>query len=333
MRAGAAATASVPPPVRRDLARTGGNREAERENTFYFLRYAPRVRFAISTSFQPLDHLVPIARAADELGYHSLGVPDHVVDLEELATPYPYTRDGSRRWRPHTAWPDPWVLIGALSSVTTRLRFFTSVYVPALRNPFQVAKSVGTAAVLSGNRVSLGVGIGWCREEFELLGEDFTTRGRRTDEALELMAELWSPGWTEYDGDFYRAPRLMMEPTPTERIPVLVGGLSDVAIRRAARHDGWVGDLYSIDEAGALAARLAEARARIGADGDFAVITALTDAFLPEHFARAEALGVTDCWTMPWAYYHGLEATLEQKLESMERFAEDVLRPLGTASR
>jgi probable F420-dependent oxidoreductase len=290
------------------------------------------VRFAISTAFQPVDHLIPLARAADRLGYHSMTVPDHVVDLADLTTPYPYTSDGSRRWGHDAAWPDPWVLIGALAAVTTRLRFLTSVYVPAIRSPFQVAKSVGTAAVLSGNRVSLGVGIGWCREEFELLGQDFSTRGRRTDEALALLAELWRPGWTEFRGEFYTAPRLTMEPTPTERIPIVVGGLSDVAIRRAARHDGWVGDLYTVDEATSIAARIAAARAEIGATGDFSVITALTDAFLPEHFERARAGGVTDCWTAPWAYYPGLEATLEQKLDGMERFAADVLVPLGQSA-
>lgn len=287
------------------------------------------MRFSISTAFQPVDHLPALARAADELGYHSMAVPDHVVDLEELATPYPYTRDGGRRWDHDAAWPDPWVLIGALAAVTTRLRFFTSVYVPALRSPFQVAKSVGTAAVLSGNRVSLGVGIGWCREEFDLLGQDFATRGRRTDEALALMAALWQPGWTEFDGEFYSAPRLVMEPTPTERIPVIVGGLSEVAFRRAARHDGWVGDMYSVDEAIAHAGRLADVRRELGAEGDFSVITALNDAFLPEHFERAEAGGVTDCWTMPWAYYHGLDCMLEQKVDGLERFAKDVLVPLG----
>ncbi|MEP9361918.1 TIGR03619 family F420-dependent LLM class oxidoreductase [Nocardioides sp. CN2-186] len=287
------------------------------------------MRFSISTAFQPVDHLPVLARAADELGYHSIAVPDHVVDIEELETPYPYTADGGRRWDFSAAWPDPWVLIGSLAAVTTRLRFMTSVYVPSIRSPFQVAKSVGTAAVLSDNRVALGVGIGWCREEFELLGHDFHTRGKRTDEALALMAELWKPGWTEFEGEFYTAPRLVMEPTPTEPIPIIIGGLSDVAFKRAARHDGWVGDLYTIDEATALAAKLAEARRAIGAEGDFSVITALNDAFLPEHFARAEAGGVTDCWTMPWAYYHGLEASLDQKVDGMERFAKDILVPLN----
>lgn len=286
------------------------------------------MRFSISSAFIPVDQLVDIARAADEFGYHSIAIPDHVVDLETLATPYPYTPDGSRRWDTSAQWPDPWVLVGALSTVTTRLRFFTSVYVPAMRNPFQVAKSVGTAAVLSGNRVTLGVGIGWCTEEFELLEQDFRTRGKRTDEGLALMKELWKPGWTEFDGEFYQAPRLAMEPTPTRPIPVFVGGLSEIAFARAARHDGWVGDLYTVDEAIRHAARLAEIRAELGRDGDFSVITALTDAFLPEHFARAQAGGVTDCMTMPWAYYFGLDASIDQKVDGMRRFAEDVINPL-----
>ncbi|RNL63754.1 TIGR03619 family F420-dependent LLM class oxidoreductase [Nocardioides marmoriginsengisoli] len=290
------------------------------------------MRFSITVAFQPVDELLAIARAADECGYDAISIPDHVVDLETLATPYPYTPDGKRRWEHSADWPDPWVLAGAMAAVTTNVHFYTSVYVAALRSPYQVAKSVGTAAVLSGNRVALGVGVGWCREEFELMGQDFGTRGKRTDEALDLLAELWSPGWNEHDGAFYPTPRLVMEPTPTARIPIYVGGLSEVGMRRAARHDGWIGDLYTTEEAGRHARRLAEIRDEIGAEGDFRMITALTDAFLPEQFAAAEDAGVTDVWTMPWAYYHGLECTLDQKLDGIHRFAEDVLRPLEGGS-
>jgi probable F420-dependent oxidoreductase len=289
------------------------------------------MHFSIVTAFQPCDQLVPLARAADELGYHAISVPDHVVDLEELETPYPYTHDGRRRWDTDAEWPDPWVLVGALSAVTTRVRFFTSVYVNALRNPFQVAKTVGTAAVLSGDRVALGVGIGRCREEFDLLEQDFRTRGRRTDEGLALMKALWEPGWTEFAGEFYTAPRMTMNPSPAAPVPIYVGGLSEVAFARAARHDGWVGDIYTVEEAVGHARRLREVREELGATGDFAVITALSDAFLPEHFVTAEAGGVTEVWTMPWAYYHGVDATLEQKIDGMERFAADVIHPLAAA--
>ena len=285
------------------------------------------MHFSIVTAFQPVDHLIPLARAADELGYHAISVPDHVVDLEELATPYPYTADGKRRWDIDAEWPDPWVLIGALAAVTTRVHFFTSVYVAAMRNPFQVAKSVGTASVLSGGRVSLGVGIGWCKEEFEMLGQDFHTRGRRTDEGLALMKALWEPGWTEFEGEFYSAKRMQMNPSPAAQIPILIGGLSEIAFRRAARHDGWVGDIYTVEEACGHAARLLEIRDELGATGTFEIITALSDAFLPEHFATAAAAGITEVWTMPWAYYSGLDATLEQKLDGMRRFAEDIMVP------
>ena len=285
--------------------------------------------FAIVGAFLPTDELVPIARAADELGYAGFAIADHVVDLESLETPYPYEADGSRRWDPDTEWPDPWVLVGALSAVTTRLSFFTSIYVPALRSPYQVAKSVGTAAVLSGGRVRLGVGVGWCREEFDLLGQDFGTRGRRTDEALDLLQALWTDDWVESDGPLHPTPRLTMRPRPTHRVPILVGGMSDVGLRRAARHDGWIGDVCSTEDAIGYAKRLRELRAELGRDGDPAVVVALDDALTVEDFARAEAGGVTEVMTMPWMYYFGFKATLEQKIEGMARFAADVIAPRG----
>lgn len=284
--------------------------------------------FAIVGAFLPTEELVPIARAADELGYAGFAIADHVVDLESLETPYPYEPDGSRRWDHATEWPDPWVLVGALSAVTTRLSFFTSIYVAALRSPYQVAKSVGTAAVLSGGRVRLGVGVGWCREEFDLLGQDFGTRGRRTDEALELIERLWTDDWVTSDGPLCPTPRLTMRPRPAQRVPVLVGGMSEVGLRRAARHDGWIGDVCSTDDALRHAQRLRELRAELGREGDATVVVALDDALTVEDFARAEAGGVTDVMTMPWMYYFGFKATLEQKIEGMRRFAADVLQPM-----
>ena len=291
------------------------------------------VDFAIVGAFLPTDELLPIARAADELGYAALAIADHVVDLAKIATPYPYEADGSRRWSHDTEWPDPWVLVGALSAVTTRLTFFTSIYVAALRSPYQVAKSVGTAAVLSGGRVRLGVGVGWCREEFDLLGQDFATRGRRTDEALELVERLWSEDWVESSGPLYPAPRLTMRPRPTTRVPILVGGMSEVGLRRAAHHDGWIGDVCSTDEAIGYATRLRALRAELGRDGTPTVVAALNDALTVEDFTRAGAGGVTDVMTMPWLYYSGFKATLEEKLDGMQRFARDVIRPLRTRKR
>ncbi len=186
------------------------------------------MKYYISTGYLDTREIVEIAKAADDLGYDGLGIPEHVVNLETLKTPYPYTRDGTRRWEPFTDWPDPWVLIGALAQCTQRLRFVTTVYVAALRDPYVAAKSIGTAALLSNGRVELGLGVGWCAEEFELLNAQFPQRGKRTEEMIELMRALWSPGWTEFSGEFYRTPRLEMSPTPPP-IPIWVGGLSDIA--------------------------------------------------------------------------------------------------------
>jgi alkanesulfonate monooxygenase SsuD/methylene tetrahydromethanopterin reductase-like flavin-dependent oxidoreductase (luciferase family) len=94
-----------------------------------------RLKFYISSAFLSISEIVEVTKAADELGYDGIGIPDHVVNLETLATPYPYTKDGQRRWPPFTDWPDPWVLVGALAQVTTRLRFVTTVYIPAMRTP------------------------------------------------------------------------------------------------------------------------------------------------------------------------------------------------------
>lgn len=277
----------------------------------------------MSTAFLDTREVVEIARAADDLGYDGIGIPDHVVNLETLQTPYPYTKDGSRRWESFTHWPDPWVMIGAIAQVTNRLRFVTTVYLPAMRDPYSAAKAIGTAACLADGRLELGIGVGWCEEEFTLMGQRFDRRGRRTDEMLELMRTLWQPGWTEFEGEFYSTPRLEMEPTPPH-IPIYVGGLSDVALRRAARNDGWIGDLITTDQAIASVEKIRRLRAENGSSmDDFMVLTPLTDAYLPEHFLRAEAAGIGGIITMPWMYYSGPEASLADKVDGMKRFRED----------
>ena len=145
------------------------------------------MRVSIATAYLPPEELVPIARAADAAGYHAMALADHVVNLETLTTQYPYTEDGKRRWEAFTPWLDPMVTIGALAAVTERLHFFTNVYVLPMRDPFTVAKTIATASALSGGRVALGVGMGWCEEEFDLLGAAFAKRGARADEMIELL--------------------------------------------------------------------------------------------------------------------------------------------------
>ncbi len=282
------------------------------------------MRFYVSSAFLNTNEIVEIAKAADDLGYDGIAIPDHVLHLEKPETPYPYTDDGERRWPAFTHWPDPWVLIGALAQATERLKFVTTVYVPGIRDPYSAAKAVGTAACLADGRVELGVGVGWCADEFTLMGQQFARRGKRTDEMLDLMKELWQPGWTEFDGEFYRTPRLEMTPTPP-RIPIYVGGFSDIALQRAARHDGWIGDLISLDEIIAKVSRLRELRAERGLTmDDFAILTPLIEALTLPDYERAAVAGVTHVLTMPWVFYSGFDASLAEKIDGMRRFRKDL---------
>ena len=140
-----------------------------------------RIHFCFSGTFAQPEELVPLARAGDAHGWSTLSVSDHLINPVETRSTYPYTKDGARRWDMGTPWPDPWVTIGHLAAVTERLRFLTTVYILPARTPVHVAKQVGTAAVLSGNRVDLGIGMGWMEEEFDAMGTPFAKRGKRAD--------------------------------------------------------------------------------------------------------------------------------------------------------
>ncbi|HEY5149753.1 MAG TPA: TIGR03619 family F420-dependent LLM class oxidoreductase [Mycobacterium sp.] len=282
------------------------------------------MKFYVSCAFLKTSEVVEIARAADDLGYEGLGIPDHVVNLETLATRYPYTENGERRWQPFTDWPDPWVLVGALAQATERLKFLTTVYIPAMRDPYSAAKAIGTAAYLADGRVELGIGVGWCEEEFTLMGQQFAKRGNRTDEMIALMRALWQPGWTEFDGEFYQTPRLEMTPTPPP-IPIYSGGLSDIALRRAARLDGWIGDLITLDQAIERVDKVRALRAEKGLSMDgFRVVTPLADAFTAEHYERAAAAGIDGIITMPWVFYCAPDASVSEKIDGMRRFRKDL---------
>jgi probable F420-dependent oxidoreductase len=285
------------------------------------------MKFVIAAAYSEPRDLLALARSADASGWDAIAVSDHVIHPEQAKTPYPYTSDGSMRWPPHTPWPDPWVAIAAMAAVTERLRFLTNVFVLPMRSPFLAAKAIGTAAVMSENRVALGVGVGWLRDEFALLGQDFHTRGRRTDEMIEVMRLLWTGRMVEHRGEFYAFDRLEMSPAPSEPVPIYFGGVSEPALRRAARiGDGWISDIHSTEELRAHCATLRAYRAEAGrAHAPFSVLASANDAFNVDGYRRLEDAGVTHLLTMPWFFYGGPMIPLAQKQESITRFADDVI--------
>src|SRR5258707_1471663 len=193
------------------------------------------MQFWSGTAFMRTSDVLAVARMFDEAGYDGIVCSDHMIYPRELASPYPDSRTGKPMWSPDTAWPDSWVLIGAMAAVTRRLRLSNAVYVAPARPLIEVVKQVATASVVSQGRVSLAVGVGWMREEFELMGQDFATRGKRLNEMIPALRELWRGGWVSWNGEYYRVPELMIEPHPQATVPILCGGESDAALRRAAR--------------------------------------------------------------------------------------------------
>jgi probable F420-dependent oxidoreductase len=285
------------------------------------------MKFVTSLAFAKPEELGPLARAADEAGFWGAALSDHLIHPRELETPYPYTPDGKPRWEPFTDWPDPWVTASHLAAQTERLTFSTSIFVLPMRNPLHVAKAVGTAAVLSGGRMVLGIGVGWMREEFELSGQAFERRGARANEMIDVLRRLWSGGWVEHHGEFYDFDALEMSPVPAQEIPIWSGGISEPALRRAAqRCDGWISDLHSTDELADFARRLGDYRADSErAEREFQLVASCNDAFDVGGYRKLAELGVTHLNTMPWAFYAGGEATLEQKCDGIRRFGEDVI--------
>jgi probable F420-dependent oxidoreductase len=285
------------------------------------------MEFGISGAFSDATHLAPMAHAAEKAGFARITLSDHVIQPKTLRTPYPYTEDGTPRWPPFTDWPDPWVAIGAMAAVTERIRFFTSVFVLAMRNPFLVAKTVGTAAVLSAGRVELGIGVGWMREEFDLLGQVFDGRGRRTNEMMDVLRLLWQGGWVEHHGEHYDFDPLEMSPKPAEPIPIFVGGFSAPALRRAAQKaDGWISDLHTTAELAELIPEVLRLRAESDRAADpFEILVTCNDAYDLDGYRRIADLGATHFTTMPWFFYGADPENLQEKIDGIARFGDEVI--------
>jgi len=182
---------------------------------------------------------------------------------------------------------------------------------------------------MSQGRITLTIGVGWSNVEFELVGQSFARRGARADEMLEVMRKLWSGEMVEHEGEFYRFDRLKLTPPiPPSPIPVWVGGISDLALRRAARNEGWLSDLQTSAEILDCVDQVQGYRRELGRDGDFDVMASAKDAANVDGYRRLEEGGVTQILTMPWVFYHGLTEDVEKKVDGIKRFGDEVVEKM-----
>jgi len=285
------------------------------------------VKFYQSLAFTETDQLAALAPIVEEVGFHGAFVSDHLFHPQRFASKYPYSEDGVPPFAADTEFPEPWSAISAMAAVTSKLVFSTAVYIATLRHPLEVAKAVSTASVISGGRVSLGVGLGWLREEYEQLGRDFGTRGRRLDEMIEVLRTVWAGGMVEHHGEFYDFAPLQMSPSPTGVVPIYAGGASDAALRRAARRcDGWLGSGNTPEELAVILARLASLRKEAGREGKpFEAVVAVTVAPEPDLLRRLEDQGATAVVSYPLVYTLGPGTSVAQKRRALERFGDQVI--------
>ncbi len=221
--------------------------------------------FASSVGTDPQSAL-EIARLADSLGFESVWGGEHVVRPVEIESPYPYAEDGKMPGEEETAIPDPLIWLAYVAAAAPRVRLGTCVLILPQRNPLVLAKEVATLDHLAGGRVELGIGVGWLAEEFEALGVPWARRGARTDEYLAALRALWAGPRAEFHGEFVDFPRVTCSPRPVRgEIPILVGGDSPAAIRRAARFGH--GYFPGTSDPGALAGRIRDLDEAVAAEG------------------------------------------------------------------
>jgi probable F420-dependent oxidoreductase len=291
------------------------------------------MRFTYAETFCDPTFLAPLARAAEEAGYDSFSVPDSLIFPAQSDARYPYTADGDRHFLEDKPIIEPFALIPWLAATTERIRFTTFVLKAPVRPAVLLAKQAASVAVLSGNRLRLGVGISPWPEDFVALGQPWERRGARLDETIAIVRGLTAGGWFEHHGELIDVERMKLSPVPTEPIPILVGGHADRALRRAATlGDGWVHGGGDPADLPGLLDRLAQLRREAGrADEPFELHVISMDAFSVDGVRRLEDMGVTDVvvgFRYPYVREPDTE-TLQDKLDPLRRFAENVIAKAG----
>ena len=292
------------------------------------------MKFIAAIAMTDPAFIVPMAQAAEDAGYDVIAVPDSIAYPLESDSTYPYTPDGSREFLEHKPMVEPMIAMAAMAAATSRIRFATNVLKLPVRHPVIFAKEATSLAVLSGERLALGVGTSPWPEDYEIVGLPWARRGRRFDECIEIIRGLATGEYFAYDGEHYQFPAIKMNPTPTAPIPILIGGHGDVNLARAARiGDGWMSAGMSDKRLAATLQRLGELREEYGRTGDsFEIHATNIDSFSADGIKRLEDAGVTHTMggfgsSNPYSREPDTES-LQAKIDALRSYADNVVAKL-----
>lgn len=267
-----------------------------------------------------------ICRTAEAAGFDSVWGGEHVIRPDKIESPYPYTEDGEMPGDADTPIPDPLIWLAYVAAVAPTLRLGTCILIVPQRNPLVLAKELATLDTLTDGRVELGLGVGWLREEFEALGIPWERRGARNDEYVAAMRALWAGPHAEYHGEFVDFEPATCNPRPVNgSIPILVGGDTPLAIRRAARlADGYYPGTGDPETLAGLIQDVRRAAEKEDRDPDEIAIHAMFGAQMADPLAGAEQLaklGVERAM-LPAFFFAGPDG-----LDRLAEFGERVIKP------
>lgn len=290
------------------------------------------MRFAYHACMCPADQYLTLAKAAEQLGFDGFTLPDSICYPQIADTKYPYNQDGSRNFLEGTPFIEPFVAIPYMATATEKLRFTTSVVKLPIRNPVLVAKQLTSINVITNNRFAIGVGLSPWIEDFEICDQPWEGRGQRLDEMIAIIRGLHSGDYFEFKGEHYDIPAIKMCPVPSQPTPILIGGHSKPALRRAAEiGDGWVHAGGTTETLKGFIDQLNAFRVEAGTDKKpFEIHAATSDAFSADGVKRLQDIGVTECIIAFRDPYQGKQdnTTAEQKIQTMTWFAENVINKL-----
>lgn len=291
------------------------------------------MRFHHAESMTPFENLLPLAQDAEAHGYAGYMIPDSLIYPKETDSKYTYTADGGREFLENKPFIESFILATAMGAVTTTLEITTNVVKLPVRPPLYSAKMAASIAALTGNRFNFGVGLSVWEEDYVAMGVPFAKRGKRFDECLEIVRGLTNGGYFGFKGEFYDLPAVKINPVPTKPLPILIGGHSEPALKRAAAYDGWIAAGGTVDQVKPMIDAVQAHRRELGtADRPFRIFTTAMGQMLSlDDVRRFEDAGVTDI-SVAFRNLYAVEEDrqpLEDKKADLRRFADQVIARAG----
>jgi len=289
------------------------------------------MKFAYHPTMCPPDQYLPLAKAAEDIGFDTFTFPDSICYPKEGSDVYPYNDDGTRDFLDGVPFLEPFVAIPYLAAATEKIRFTTSVIKLAIRQPVIVAKQLSSLGVLIGDRFGFGVGISPWPEDFLASQIPWEKRGKRMDEMMEIVNGLMTGEYFGYDGEIFQMDPIKLCPVPDHHIPLLVGGHAKPALRRAGRiGDGWISAGSSLQELTQMIDQIEEFRKEYGRENIPYEYHAMTEAaYTVEGLGDLEKAGVTEVIIAFRNPYDGKPDTqsVEEKIGMLHWYADNVIQP------